>query len=312
MSSTGVEVFKSFTDSLNKVEKSIWDFSSNTVGYFDELALTLFLLYSGYLFIKGDSSSAKANLFRTFVAIPLIVIFTTNYNNYESYIKEPILDLNSYFVKGVLKSINSSSFNNDNINNQIEMVENAMLKDGFKSLKDGMSIGEIFQSIMILFLMIVLFFSFAFVLIRFVEGYFGMFIMLLISPITLFFICFNHTKGITIAWFRGLITYFLYAPLTSIIVAITLSMINIKSLDVDNIEAIIVILINCVVSIYFLLKVPEYANILTSGSSSGAGIGGIMSASSSAFNTSKESINISKQSIQSLSRGIGNMVKRKV
>jgi hypothetical protein len=236
--------------------------------------LTIYFLLMGLKYINGNMSTANKNIFRVFIFLPLTMAVAFNYDLYMEMIANPLNSLQAYIVQEI-NNIGTATQKGNNFK-QLDAIFTNMWTFSNKNLWDGNLLTNTTEHIKGWFLVIVyglLYVHIAYILIKSLVT---TSIFLMIGPVPLLFFAFDGTKNITINWFKALITYWLYAPITAIFMIFVYWVGKATASDLKaDFDSFFLLIVSGLVLNLLVKDIPEYANALTNSMSSGADAGGM-------------------------------------
>lgn len=282
------EYFDMLLQNLNSfIEKKYQPLMDDFYPFFLTL-LTLFIIVFGFKLLRGDLGKETVAGVKALVMIIFVTNIIFKFEIYNYWIIEPliqfILNLTSFFVSvdgyesttSVFSSVDSSF---SAIFNKVAQVIEDTSWMGDTDTKLGMYLLSLLGGILYILFSVLM-----------MLGIFAAYLFLSIGGITLFFLSFQTTKFITIAWFRGLMNFALLPVFTGLVMGITLHMLDgamdkFVAIPPDEISIFSRyfggLLFIIIVSSYFHLKVPDFTSGLTGGSPTsmgGVAVGGGLAA----------------------------------
>lgn len=245
------------------------------------ILLTLYIVFMGYRFARGQVSETMQEFFAALIIVPICFGIFLNPGLFEEWVYYPIRDTifslmalvmgeSTFTVKtlyGPVDGAFSQIFSAiDTVTNKAETGWNLGLK--IKVFFVTGLLGLVFGALYALFTVLIIMAIFAF------------HVLIVLAPIFGVFAAIKPTRSYFFAWFKALITYALIPVFTAIVMGITLVFLKAAVTDISNIDvieqgiftmAIAGALLIGVMSITLHLKAPEFASAITGGQVSGVG-----------------------------------------
>ena len=202
-----------YTNALDKVFSHINTVLTQISMSYIVSLLTIYFLLMGYKFIIGDIDTAKKNIFRVFVYLPLMMTLVLNYDMYLEMIVIPTMTLKVYVVE-LINNIGSATTNGNNFK-QLDVIFNNMYNFATNNYWSSNFIYSAKEHIMGWLVIIVYGLLYVTIAYYLLKSLVATSLFLMIGIIPLLFFAFDGTKSITAAWFKALVTYWLYAPISA-------------------------------------------------------------------------------------------------
>lgn len=250
-----------FTKTIELLFSKVHTMTTEIMQPFFMPGLTLYFIIIGWQVIIGNLSSKKDSLIRLFILFPLISSAIFNLETYNEFVSTPIINLRDFVTSKI-----SSLTGNENVFRWLDTIFIKMFTDVNATLWNGNFIFNAVNYIFGFLLVAVYFILYLFATIFTLESLVAVYLLLLIGPIFLIFFAFNETKFITSAWFKSLMTYWLYAPFTALIILFSQGVVSVATKEsVGSVFGMLFTLFAGALCVYFIKKVPEYANSITMG-----------------------------------------------
>ena len=244
------------------------------------LLLTLYIVFMGYRFAKGQVTETMQEFFAALIIVPICFGIFLNPGLFEEWVYQPILGTmfglmalangDSYFTINSIFSPVEAAFGDifaaiDHITSQASKWDIALkIKVFFVTALLGLVFGALYALFTVLIIMAV----------------FALHVLIVLAPIFGVFAAIKPTRSYFFAWFKAMITYALIPVFTAIVMAITLGFLKAAVGDIADIDVVEQGIFNIsvagalligVMSITLHLKAPEFASAITGGQVSGVG-----------------------------------------
>ncbi|WP_424686530.1 MAG: type IV secretion system protein [Halarcobacter ebronensis] len=250
-----------FTKTIELLFAKVHTMTTEIMQPFFMPVLTLYFIIIGWQVIIGNLSSKKDSLIRLFILFPLISSAIFNLETYNEFVSTPIINLKDFITSKI-----SSLTGNENIFTWLDTIFIKLFTEVSATLWNGNFLFNIANYVFGFLLVAVYFILYLFATIFTLESLVAVYLLLLIGPIFIIFFAFNETKFITSAWFKSLMTYWLYAPFTALIILFAQGVVSVATKEsVGNVFGMLFTLFAGALCVYFIKKVPEYANSITMG-----------------------------------------------
>ncbi|OCL86004.1 Type IV secretion system protein VirB6 [Aliarcobacter thereius] len=258
-----------FLRTTQEIYKEVFSLSNDILQPFLMPVLTLYFVIVGYQYIFGNINHSKDVLIRLFFIFPILTSIIFNFETYNMYISDPLLNLKD----GITNAISSLTAG-ENIFKWLDTLFIKLFIDVQAKYFKFSFLNMNFSAVIIgLFLIIPFFLIYVYATLYSLQSLVFTNLLLLMGPIFLFFLMFNATKSIFFIWFRALMNYSLYSVILALMLvfiyqAINLS-VSIQTTEKDYYSADVYTIFTSFICLIFLKMVPELSNALTQGSISG-------------------------------------------
>lgn len=254
------------------------------------LIVIFYVVIVGYNLIRGNFGEKSKTATLTIFLVPLFYGIAFNTSMYIEWVYNPIINtmfsLSSFYISsGEDSSGMVSVFDNlDKVFGKLMLAIDTMSNKPVEGWGMGSTVKVFFIALALGLVFGALYAVFVTLMI---WGFFAIHIMLLVGIFPLFFAAFKETRHIFFAWLKAVIAYMLIPVFTAIIMSLTMFFVATAIDDIASIDpnqgvftaSVGGALLVGVLSIFFHMKAPEFANALTGGQSSGiSGLAGSVGA----------------------------------
>jgi hypothetical protein len=261
------------------VEIAFQILSSEVMPLFKVFAI-LAITILGICLVLGKFQDSSKEILSIIIITPVAIEFASNYGLFSSFFVEPMVE-STKSLMGIFVSLTTTS--GDPLESMFLTMDSKFALV-FQSVSVAVGDAGFFSEAAMWFVTFFLAVLYGFLYIVFttlvIYGLFAFYVYAVLAPVAIMFGTMSKTRFIFWAWFRQVCNYLLVPVITSIIMGITVHVLdmsaniiadmNIEEDGVFNKQIGITYLIGFV-SLFFHLKAPELANGLSGGQASGVG-----------------------------------------
>ncbi|RLA84661.1 MAG: hypothetical protein DRG78_00745 [Epsilonproteobacteria bacterium] len=262
-----------YQNAIAVIFKGVHEVQAEFIGSFIKPVVIIYILIAAYYALVGKISKAWPNLIRMFVYLPVMLYLTGTLAVYLKLVAIPLELARDFFVNGII-SITAAT-DNENATRTLDMVTNNIYSFVINDVMDGSILTspvDYFTGVIILIIYFYLYIIIGYMMIKSLVAV-SFYLMIGIIPLWLF--AFDGTKQITSNWAKTTITYALYAPITAFFMVFVYYVTAGTSSNLtDDYETLGLLIVSGGILTLLVKDIPEYANGITQGMSSGGDASG--------------------------------------